>query len=71
MSPTFATPDITKAQLVAVAQAIIGLAVAFGLDVSPHTRDAIIQLCTVIALVLPIADAVIRHGRSTGNANKL
>jgi hypothetical protein len=60
----FSMPDITKAQVLAIVQALIGLAAAFGLDVSPATRDAIVQVVTAFAIILPAADALIRHGRS-------
>lgn len=58
------TPDITKAQAVAIVQALIALVVAFGLDVSPEARDAIVQLATVLAAVLPLADAGVRRKRA-------
>lgn len=57
-------PDLTKAQIVAFVGAIVGLAAAFGLDVSQGLQDAIVQLVTALVVILPIADAVIRHGRS-------
>lgn len=60
----FSMPDITKAQVLAIMQALVGLAAAFGLDVSPATQDAIVQVVTALAVVIPAADALIRHGRS-------
>jgi hypothetical protein len=58
------TPDFTPAQLVAIAGAVIGVAVAAGLDISKDLQDRIIQLVTVLAPLLIIGDGVIRHGRS-------
>ena len=58
------TPDITKAQVLAIVQALIGLGAAFGLDVSPAMQSAIVQLCTAALVIIPAADALIRHGRS-------
>jgi hypothetical protein len=58
------TPDITPAQIVAIVQAVLALAVAYGLSVPPDARDAIIQLATVLAAVLPIGDAAVRRGRA-------
>lgn len=58
------TPDITKAQVIALLQAIIALAVAFGVSLSSEQQTAIIGLAGAIAVVLPLADAIIRNGRS-------
>lgn len=60
----YSTPDITKAQIVAVVQAVLAVIVAFGGHVSPAQAQALISLSTALAVALPIADAVIRHGRS-------
>jgi hypothetical protein len=57
-------PNITPAQLVAVAGAIITMVVAFGVPISASERDAITNLATVFFPVLLAADALIRHGRS-------
>jgi hypothetical protein len=57
-------PNITPAQVVAVAGAIIATVVAFGVPISAGERDAIINLATVFFPVLIGADALIRHGRS-------
>lgn len=65
-----ATPDITKAQAVALVQAVLALTVAFGADVTQAQQDAILQLSVVLAAVLPLSDAVIRNGRSRGNAER-
>ena len=58
------TPDITTAQMVAIAGAVIGVAVAAGLPLSKDRQDAIIQLISVLAPLLVVGDAAIRHGRS-------
>lgn len=58
------TPDITPAQIVAIVQAILALGVAYGMDVPPEARDAIVQLATVLAAVLPLGDAAIRRKRA-------
>jgi hypothetical protein len=59
-----ATPDITPAQLVAIAGAILGVLVAGGLDISEDLQEQIIDLITVLAPLLVVGDAAIRHGRS-------
>ena len=57
-------PNVTPAQLVAVAGAIVTMIVAFGIPISASERDAITNLATVFFPVLIGADALIRHGRS-------
>jgi hypothetical protein len=57
-------PDITKAQVVAIVGAIFGLLAAFGLPVGQDVQDAIVQVVTALAVVIPAADAFIRNGRS-------
>jgi hypothetical protein len=64
------TPDVTTAQVVTLIQAVIGLVIAFGFPVSDDQRDAIVQLVTAVAVVLPLADAIIRNGRARGNTNR-
>lgn len=58
------TPDITKAQILALIQAVLALAIAFGVDLSTEQQTAILGLAGAVAVVLPIADAIIRNGRS-------
>ena len=59
-----ATPDMTRAQYVAIAGAILGVLVAAGLDISQELQDQIMNLITVLAPLLVVGDAAIRHGRS-------
>ncbi len=66
----FQTPDITPAQVLAVVGAVIGVLVAAGLPLSQSLQDSIIQLVTVIAPILLVSDAVVRHGRAKGTASK-
>lgn len=58
------TPDITKAQILALVQAVIAVAVAFGVSLTSEQQAAILGLAGAVAIVLPIADAIIRNGRS-------
>lgn len=58
------TPDITKAQVIAIVQAVLALVVAFGVHLSDKQQTAIIALAGAVAVVLPVADAIIRNGRS-------
>jgi hypothetical protein len=66
----FSSPDITAAQVVAIAGAIIAVGVSAGLNISQDLQDSIIRLVTVLAPILLVSDAAIRHGRATGNAKK-
>lgn len=58
------TPDVTPAQWGAIIAAIAALAAAFGLDISQDKQDAITNLVIVLAPIVILADAAIRHGRS-------
>lgn len=69
-APLFKTPDITPAQIVAVVGAVLAAAAAFGFDLDDKQTSAILQLVAVVAALLLGGDAVIRHGRATGNARK-
>ena len=63
------TPDITLAQIVAIAGAVLGVAVAAGLPLSQELETSIIELITVLAPLLLVGDAAIRHGRSRALLN--
>lgn len=58
------TPDITKAQLIALVQAILAVVVAFGVNLSQAQQTALLGLAGAVAIVLPMADAIIRNGRA-------
>lgn len=60
----FTTPDITPAQVVAVAGAVIGVAVAFGAPLSEEQSGQIVNLVTIVAPILLGADAGIRAARA-------
>jgi hypothetical protein len=66
---SLSTPDITQAQVVAIAGAVLGVAVAAGLPLSKDLQESIIQLITVLAPLLLVGDAAIRHGRSRALLN--
>jgi hypothetical protein len=57
-------PDVTLAQILAVVTAALGLVAAFGLNISKDKQDAIVMFVTVMAPIVVLADAAIRHGRS-------
>lgn len=56
-------PDVTKADVLAIIQAVVALLVAFGLDLSDVQVAAITTLSGAIAVVLPLADAKRRGNR--------
>ncbi|HYY76574.1 MAG TPA: hypothetical protein VE644_09685 [Gaiellaceae bacterium] len=58
------TPDVTPAQVIAVVGAVLGVLAAAGLPLSATLQDSIITLVTVLAPLVIIGDAHIRHGRS-------
>lgn len=58
------TPDITPAQIKAVLIAVLGLAAAFGIPLSPAKQEAIFKVVEILPVALVLADAVIRHGRA-------
>lgn len=57
-------PDITPAQIVAIATSIIGVITAFGLNLTKEQTDSLLSLVQTIAPVMIGADAIIRYGRS-------
>lgn len=57
-------PDTPRAVIVALAQAALGIAVAFGLDLTVEQQQAILGLVTALAVAIPLSDAWIRHGRA-------
>jgi hypothetical protein len=59
-----AAPNVTTLQIVAIGQAVIALAIAFGLPITDEQSAAIIQLATALAIALPLADAHLRSGRA-------
>lgn len=62
-------PDITPAQIIAIVGSVFGILVAAGLDVSEELQNSIIDFITVVAPILLVSDAAIRHGRSRALQN--
>lgn len=60
------TPDITPAQVSAIAVFVIAQLVAYGVLTTHGAQLAVSITGTVIAATWKIADAIIRHGRATG-----
>jgi len=65
----FKTPDLTPAQLVGLVSAAIGTASAFGFTLTATQQHVLIADAGIIG-ALVLGDAVVRHGRATGNAEK-
>jgi hypothetical protein len=57
------TPDITKAQVVALVAATIDLAVQFGVELTKGQQSALLAFFGVLASIV-LADAHIRNGRA-------
>jgi hypothetical protein len=68
--PRLEAPDHTKVQLAAVVQAVVAVAVAFGVPISDEQSVALLALAGVLGTVLISADAAIRRERAR-NADKL
>lgn len=68
--PRLDAPDHTKIQVVAVIQAVIAVAIAFGVPISDEQSVALLALAGVLGTVLISADAAIRRERAR-NADKL
>lgn len=58
------TPDITRAQIVAIIQPIVTCAIAFGAPISETQSVALIGLAGAVSSALALGDAIIRNGRS-------
>lgn len=54
--------------VVALVQAIIGLALAFGLDISKAREQAIVDLVVAFAAVIPVVGAIFDHGKAQATA---
>lgn len=57
-------PDITPAQILAVVQSIVAVAVAFGAPITEAQSVALLALAGGLAAILGYSDARIREGRS-------
>lgn len=64
------TPDFTRAQLVAIVQAVIAVAVAFSVNLSSGQQYALVGLAAVIAGILIPSDVKLRGNRAS-NADKI
>jgi hypothetical protein len=69
-APVLETPDITKAQKLAISGWIAAQLVSFGLMSSTNSQIAVSIGATVLAAALHFADAHIRHGRALGDTFK-
>lgn len=61
---TLKTPDITKAQIVAIVTIISGTMASMGLPLSEANENRLFTAAVAIGLGLKISDAVIRLGRA-------
>jgi ABC-type nickel/cobalt efflux system permease component RcnA len=61
-------PDITAAQVVGLAGAVVSVAVSFGVNISREQQEAILALAAAIAAILFAADAHVRTHRGRSEA---
>jgi hypothetical protein len=59
-----ATPDVTKAQAAAIAQAAVAVLVVFGFNVGDDVQKVILSVSTALAAALPLSDAIVRQARA-------
>lgn len=65
----FRTPDLTPAQFIGIGTALVNTALAFGIHLSA-VQTKVVLGDIALAGALMFGDAVVRHGRATGNANR-
>ena len=58
------TPDVTKAQIIAVLQPLITLAIAFGAPISAAQETAMIGAAGAISTALIVMDGLMRRARA-------
>jgi hypothetical protein len=61
-------PDITAAQVVGLAGAVISVAISFGVHISKEQQEAILALTAAVAAILFAADAHVRTHRVRAEA---
>jgi hypothetical protein len=62
-SDSLKSPDVTKVQALAIAQAFIAVLIVLGVDLDDNVQQAIIALSVVLGAALPLSDAAIRRHR--------
>lgn len=58
------TPDVTKAQMIALATGIAGTLAAMGLPLSEANENRLFTASIALGVGLKISDAIIRFGRA-------
>lgn len=64
MTKDLKMPDLTKAQMLAIAKAIILVCAALGLPLSDANANRLTAVAIVVPTALIVADAAIRIGRA-------
>lgn len=67
----FASPDVTAAQLGALVTFIVSQAVAWGWIHDASGQKLVALGGILIPIAWKLSDSIIRHGRATGNADKI
>lgn len=68
---TLKTPDVTKAQMIALATLVIGVLSSLGIPLSEANTNRVFTAFVAIPTVLMISDAVIRFGRALMQGKKI
>ena len=58
------TPDVTKAQMIALATGIVGMLASMGLPLSQANENRVYTGAIALAVALKVSDAIIRFGRA-------
>ena len=71
MSRALKTPDITKAQVVALSVGIGGVLASMGMPLSEANQNRLTLVCVALAVTMKLSDAVIRFGRALMAGKKI
>jgi hypothetical protein len=69
-SQNLESPDVPKAQVLALGQAAVAVLVVFGFNPSDDVKNLILILAATLGASLPVADATVRQARAR-NADKI
>lgn len=64
-------PDVTKVQIIALVQAVIGCLAAFGMDLTQEQRDALLEVVKQLGTALILGDAALRIGRNMSDRSPI
>jgi len=71
VSRSLKTPDITKAQMVALAVGLGGVLASMGVPLSEANQNRLTGVCVALAVAMKVSDAIIRFGRALMAGKKI